>query len=86
MDLIELGTRAAIAAFDPAAAELVAALLVPVAAAELAADDVELLLLLLPHPTIAAALSSVIATERKLFRVRIALLRIEFQPRNLAAG
>lgn len=75
MDLIELGTRAATAAFDPAAAELVVALLVPVAAgaAELVADDDELLLL--PHPTIAAALSNVIATDRRLFLVRIALLR-----------
>jgi hypothetical protein len=46
---------------------------VPVAAGELVADEDELLLL--PHPTIAAALSNVIATDRRLLPLRIALLR-----------
>jgi hypothetical protein len=71
--LIALGTIAAIVALVPGALELVAAVLL--AAAELVAEDAgELLLLLLPQPTIAAALSSETATESKLLRVRIALL------------
>jgi hypothetical protein len=77
LDLIALGTSLATTALDPAAAELVAALEVPLAAAELV-DVVELLLLLLPHAAIAAVLSSSIATETRLFHVRMALLKIEF--------
>jgi hypothetical protein len=46
------------------------------AAAELVPDDE--LLLLLPHPVIAAVTSSETATESQLLRVRIALLLIEF--------
>ncbi|MGO9823613.1 MAG: hypothetical protein ACLPTJ_23530 [Solirubrobacteraceae bacterium] len=67
MDFSELGTNATIAGSEPAAAELLADVLDELAAAEL--DDE--LLLLLPHPTIAAALSSETARESHLF-VRIA--------------
>jgi hypothetical protein len=49
-----------------------AAEVVGLAAAELVVDDDELLLL--PHPATATTLSSRIATESQLFRVRIALL------------
>jgi hypothetical protein len=73
-DLIELGTKAAMLALAPDDAEPVLEL----AAAELVAvDDDELLLL--PHPAIAAALSSVTATETQVLRVRIALLLVRFQ-------
>jgi hypothetical protein len=49
-----------------------AAEVLELAAAELVPDDDELLLL--PHPATATMLSSRIATESQLFRVRIALL------------
>jgi hypothetical protein len=77
LDLIELGTRAATAALPPLALDVAAE--VDEAAVELlAAADVvgEVVLLLLPHPTIATALSNEIATESQLFRVRIALLLV----------
>jgi hypothetical protein len=70
--LIALGTRATTLGTDPELAADDEALVV----VELAADDDELLLLL-PQPTIAAALSSDMATESQLLRVRIALLLIE---------
>lgn len=68
-------TTEASALLEPEAAEELA--VVEPAAAELAADD-EDELLLLPHPAIATTLSSGMATESQLFRVRIALLVTRF--------
>ena len=68
LDFSELGTNATIAASEPAAAELLADVL-----DGLAAELDDELLLLLPHPTIATALTSETARESHLL-VRIAPL------------
>jgi hypothetical protein len=92
LDLIAAGTLAATAGSaagvleDPpellAAAELVAELELD---AVLPPED-EDELLLLPHPTIAAALSSETPRESQLFRVRIALLLNLVSTRRLRAA
>jgi hypothetical protein len=70
--LIDAGTSFTTAGSDVAAAELEAADVVGLAAAELVLEGDELLLLL-PHPAIATTPSSETTTESQLFRERIAL-------------
>jgi hypothetical protein len=81
---MDAGTSLATAALAPGAAELDAAVPVPVLVPDdevgaAAADDVDDVVLLLPHPTIAAAHSSGTAADSHVLIERIALLLIESQ-------